>query len=289
MRVAVTGAGGFTGRYVVAALQKRGIDCIPLSADLTDAEAVEREIAAATFNRLIHLAAKAFVGTADWEGFYQVNQIGTFRLLEAVTRYHPGSRCLIASSAQVYGPGAEGLIEESTATNPANHYAVSKLAMEQGAALWGDDLEIVVVRPFNYSGIGQSSDYLISKIVEHFHRSEKVIELGNTWVKRDFGDVRAVADAYVGLILAEEVPTTVNVATGEVWTIDEILEMLSAISGHKMAVRVNPAFVRANDVPLLGGDVSRLQAALPDWRPRELMETLSWMYLRTGESETQST
>jgi GDP-6-deoxy-D-talose 4-dehydrogenase len=278
MRVAVTGAGGFTGRFVTDALAARGAEWVALDADLTDGDAVERAVAETPFDRVIHLAARAFVGVADWEGFYQVNQLGTFRLLDAVARHRPGARVVMASSAQVYGPGAEGLIAEDAPTRPANHYAVSKLASEWGAARWADRLEVVVTRPFNYTGVGQGAEYLVPKIVAHFRDRAATIELGNTWVRRDFGDVRSVADAYAGLALAEDAPAVVNLATGRVWSIDDLLDRLEALSGHRPAVRVNPAFVRANDVPVLGGDVSRLRAALPGWEPRELGDTLAWMY-----------
>jgi GDP-6-deoxy-D-talose 4-dehydrogenase len=278
MRVAVTGAGGFTGRFVTDALAAQGAEWVALDADLTDGEAVERAVAETPFDRVIHLAARAFVGVADWEGFYQVNQLGTFRLLDEVARARPGARVVMASSAQVYGPGAEGLIAEDAPTRPANHYAVSKLASEWGAPRWADRLEVVVTRPFNYTGVGQGAEYLVPKIVAHFRDRAATIELGNTWVRRDFGDVRSVADAYAGLALAEDAPAVVNLATGRVWSIDDLLDRLEALSGHRPAVRVNPAFVRANDVPVLGGDVSRLRAALPGWEPRELGDTLAWMY-----------
>jgi GDP-6-deoxy-D-talose 4-dehydrogenase len=87
-----------------------------------------------------------------------------------------------------------------------------------------------------------------------------------------------VADAYAGLALADGAPALVNLATGRVWSIDDLMDRLEALSGHRPEVRVNPAFVRANDVPVLGGDVSRLRAALPGWEPRELSDTLAWMY-----------
>lgn len=278
MRVAVTGACGFTGRFVVEALAAAGAICVPLDADLTDKDAVARAVTETPFDRLIHLAAKAFVDACDWEGFYTVNQLGAFHLLDAVARVRPGTRCILASSAQVYGSGAGGLITEEAATNPANHYAVSKRAMEEGAQLWKGALELVVTRPFNYTGVGQEGAYLIPKIVDHFHRRADVIELGNLWVKRDFGDVRAVADAYAGLALADTAPALVNICTGVVCSIDQILDTLSALAGYRPRVVVNPAFVRANDVHVLGGDATRLKAALPDWQPRDLAETLAWMY-----------
>ena len=278
MRVALTGASGFTGRFVAEALAAAGFDWVALDADLGDPAAVERAVAETAFDTLIHLAARAFVDQSDWKAFYAVNQIGTLHLLDAVSRARPGARCLIASSAQVYGPGAEGLVTEDSSPNPANHYAVSKWAMELGAARWRDRLEIVSARPFNYTGVGQGTQYLVPKIVDHFRRRAPVIELGNTWVKRDFGDVRAVADAYVGLVAAAAVPPAVNIATGALWSISDLLTTMEGISGHRVEVRVNSAFVRTNDVPVLGGDTRLLSDTLPDWRPRAMEDTLAWMY-----------
>lgn len=278
MRVALTGAEGFTGRFVSAALERAGTEPVILKADLTDADAVDQEVGEKQFDRVIHLAGAAFAGGVDWHAFYMVNQLGTLNLLDAVARLRPGVRCILASSAQVYGPRAEGLICEDAPVSPANHYAISKRAMEQGANLWRSKLEIVITRPFNYSGVGQEIQYLIPKLIDHFRRRADVIELGNTWVKRDFGDVRSVAAAYVGLILAKEAPAVVNICTGTVSSIGYILEQLGSISGHRIDVRVNPAFVRAGDVPVLGGNAARLRAALPNWSPHTITDTLRWMY-----------
>jgi nucleoside-diphosphate-sugar epimerase len=278
MRVALTGANGFTGRYVTAALDAAGVAWVSLSADLRNPAAIEQAVAEAEFDCLIHLAGHAFVGAPDWPSFYTVNQLGTLHLLDAVARLKPGTRCILASSAQIYGPGAEGLIAENAPANPTNHYAISKFAMEQGAAMWRDRLEIVVTRPFNYTGVGQGAEYLIPKLVDHYRRGARVIELGNTWVQRDFGDVRSVAEAYAMLASTPAVPRILNICTGTVCSIETIIEMLNAISGHTLEVRVNPVFVRANDVAILGGDATQLRTTLPAWQPHALRDTLEWMY-----------
>lgn len=277
MRVALTGTNGFTGAFVWRALEAAGVSCVDLAVDLRDPAAITRAIESMAFDRLIHLAGHAFVDAADWPSFYIVNQLGTFHLLHVVARLKPGIRCVLASSAQVYGPGSQGLLSEDAPTRPANHYAVSKRAMEMGADLWRDVLDIVVARPFNYTGVGQSEEYLLPKIVAHFRRGEAALELGNMWVKRDFGDVRSVADAYVGLALISNVPPVVNICTGKVCSIEEVVRELAVITGHSIALRVNSKFVRANDVPVLGGDPALLHATLPSWQPRTLRETLSWM------------
>jgi len=149
MRIAITGASGFTGLYVVEALTRAGLQPLPLEADLRDRRAIGRAIEASEFDCLIHLAARAFVSDQDWHAFYAVNQLGTFNLLDAVSRIRPGMRCILASSAQVYGTKAEGLITEAAPLHPANHYGLSKVAMEEGAKLWRDKLDIAITRPFN--------------------------------------------------------------------------------------------------------------------------------------------
>lgn len=277
MRVLVTGADGFTGTYLVAELLSRGHEVVPFASDITDAAAVDAEVAAVSPDRVIHLAAIAFVGTDAVDPFYQVNQLGTYHLLDGVARHAPHAHVLIASSANIYGNTTGGYLDESTPPNPANHYAMSKWAMELGARMWADRLHITIARPFNYTGVGQEEQYLIPKIVAHFRRREPVITLGNIDVSRDFGDVRSVVAAYCGLSLAPPAPQVVNVCTGRVWNIRQIIAIASRITGHDIEIATNPAFMRANEVEILAGDASLLQSLLPDWQPKSLEDTLEWM------------
>ncbi|GGB55538.1 GDP-mannose 4,6-dehydratase [Blastomonas aquatica] len=277
MRVLVTGADGFTGTYLVAELQSRGCEVFALSSDITDGAAVDSEIAQAVPDRVIHLAAIAFVGSNAVDPFYQVNQLGTYHLLDALARHAPHAHVLIASSANIYGNSTGGYLDEHTPPNPANHYAVSKWAMEVGAGMWADRLQMTIVRPFNYTGVGQEEQYLIPKIVAHFRRRDPVITLGNIDVSRDFGDVRSVVAAYAGLSAAPPMAPVVNVCTGKVWNIRQIIAMASRITGHNIEIATNPAFMRTNEVEILAGDASLLQSLLPDWRPHSLEDTLEWM------------
>ncbi len=48
-------------------------------------------------------------------------------------------------------------------------------------------------------------------------------------------------------------------------------------SGHGIEIKVNPKFVRANEVRVLTGDNNRLKGVICDWQPRNLEETLRWM------------
>lgn len=276
MKVGVTGADGFTGRYLLAELARRGYEPVAMSANLTDAVAVAAEVASIRADAVIHLAGRAFVAAADYAGFYAVNQVGTFNLLTALAAHTPGIAVLLPSSAQVYGDQATGLVRETAPLRPSNHYALSKTAMEMGCKFWAEQLRITVVRPFNYTGVGQQTRYLIPKLVKCFQRRESVAVLGNIDVQRDFGDVRSVVEAYCDLI--ERNPAgPLNVSTGVVTSVREVLATLSAMTGHIIEVQVDPSLIRRADVRCLGGDNSLLLRTLPNWYARSLEETLAWL------------
>ena len=300
-KVLVTGAAGFTGRYMVAELAQHGWEVwglrqsahhlsghagtashIPaarmLTADLTDAGALRAVLAQVRPAAVVHLAAVAFVGHGHADDFYRVNLVGTRHLLQALADLPVPPECvLLASSANIYGNTASGQIDETAAANPANDYAVSKLAMEYMAQLWQPRLPIVMVRPFNYTGVGQAENFLVPKIVAHFHRRAPVIELGNLDVWRDFSDVRAVVRAYRLLLAAAPAGQVFNVGSGVTHSLRDILCMAQELTGHHMEVQVNPAFVRANEVRTLCADASRLNEIAGDWNGIPLRDTLRWM------------
>lgn len=278
MKILITGIDGFTGCYLQPELAAHGHDVVALKSDLTDAAALGVEMLAVQPDAVAHLAGIAFVGHGEPNDFYRVNLMGTRNLLAALAGCGKRPSCvLLASSANVYGNASEGVLTEDALPNPANDYAVSKLAMEYMAKLWLDKLPIVVARPFNYTGVGQGESFLLPKIVSHFRRGVERIELGNLDVWRDFSDVRAVADAYRRLLEAGAVGETVNVCSGRMHSLREVLGMAEVITGHKMRVDVNPAFVRANEVKTLCGNPARLRALIGAWNTPPLEETLRWM------------
>jgi nucleoside-diphosphate-sugar epimerase len=227
---------------------------------------------------IVHLAAISFVGHNDPLDFYRVNVIGTLNLLEACAAVgHTPRKLLIASSANVYGNVSSDAIDESFPVTPVNHYAASKAAMETMVRTWFDRLPILIVRPFNYTGRGQASNFLVPKIVGHFARREASIELGNIDVARDFSDVRYVASAYEALLDSEAAAETVNVCTGTPYTLRDILSKASDLTGHELEVHVNPAFVRQTDVKMLAGSPAKLRSLVPAVEAIPFIDTLRWM------------
>ncbi len=290
-RALITGINGFTGRYLVPELQSAGYrvfgtghpDVIAGSdiytIDLCDRDGLRRVVAEVCPEVVAHLAAISFVGHGDAEAIYRVNIVGTRNLLEALAGLATSPRALLlASSANVYGNASVEVIDESVPPSPTNDYAVSKLAMEYLARLWADRLPIVITRPFNYTGVGQTQNFLLPKIVSHFREGAREIELGNTDVARDFSDVRSVAAIYRRLLEMAPRGETLNVCSGSAYSLADILRIMAELAGYVIEVRVNPAFVRTNEVKRLLGSNDKLQRLLGSTPAIPLEETLRWMY-----------
>lgn len=278
MKVLLTGAVGFTGAVFAERCRAAGHEVCALQADLTNKVAVMSEVANIQPTAVVHLAAISFVGHADEAAFYSVNVVGTINLLAALAALPvTPTKVLVASSANVYGNCDASPITEAQAPAPVNHYATSKLAMEHMARTYADRLPLVITRPFNYTGPGQGSEFLIPKLVSHFARRVDRIELGNLHVEREFNDVRMVCEAYLALLADGEAEQVYNVCSGQPYTLKHVLATLQAITGHHMAVDVNPAFVRANEVHRLCGSPAKLHAAVGPLGRWALEDTLRWM------------
>jgi GDP-6-deoxy-D-talose 4-dehydrogenase len=284
MKILLTGAAGFTGRFFKSAAEAAGHHVLPLHADLTDKAAVASEVMQVQPDAVVHLAAISFVAHADDTAFYGVNVVGTMNLLAglAALPVRP-SKVLLASSANVYGNCDASPITEDQPASPVNHYAMSKLAMEHMARTHLDRLPIVITRPFNYTGPGQASNFLIPKLVSHFARRAPAIELGNLHVEREFNDVRMVCDAYLALLDKGVAGEIYNVCSGQPHTLQEVISILTELTGHHLDVQVNPAFVRANEVHRLCGSAHKLRACTGQLLPYTLQETLEWMLEAHGE------
>jgi GDP-6-deoxy-D-talose 4-dehydrogenase len=278
LRMLVTGADGFTGVHFVKQAREAGYDVFAFDGDLTNPHAVQAQVDAAAPDVVVHLAGISFVGHDKPSAFYDVNVIGTLNLLDALLKLpHRPKRILLASSANVYGNCELSPIAETQAPAPLNHYAMSKLAMEHLAMTYADRLQLFFVRPFNYTGPGQVESFVIPKIVSHFKRRAITIELGNLTVEREYNDVRMVTDAYLTLLDKAAAGEIYNICSGKTYTLYQIIDALTELTGHPINVVVNPAFVRANELHRLCGDASKLVRTIGAFDSIALEDMLRWM------------
>lgn len=283
--ILLTGAEGFTGQHLAREAVKRGYRVQPLQADLIDAENIARELSGGIFDYVVHLAAISAVTHTDELALYQVNLFGTLNLLQALSAQVPTpAKVIIASSANIYGNATESPINEMAIPAPVNHYAMSKLAMEYMLEKYRAHLPLVTVRPFNYTGVGHDNRFVIPKLVTHFRKRSDWVDLGDVSVEREFNDVRTVCGAYLDLLDRGVSQEVYNICSGKTYSLTQVIDTLTRLSGRKLNIRVNPDLIRANEVHRLCGDPGKLEACIGKLQHPTLENTLDWMLHSPAES-----
>jgi GDP-4-dehydro-6-deoxy-D-mannose reductase len=307
VRVLITGAAGFAGRWLASACAETGDEVLGLSRtiadvpheawelvelDLRDADGVRKLFRARQPEVVYHLAALSSVGRS-WEdpaATVEENVASAVNVLEALRLEAPDARTVWVSTCEVYGSPSSLPIPEDAPLTPANPYAVSKLAGEQLAAVYADahGLAIVRARPFSHTGPGQRSRFVVSSLArqaaEQRLAGTNPIELvtGNADTRRDFTDVRDIVRAYRLLADADGLRGEVfNVASGHSVSAGEQVQLLETLLEPTSVEHVvDPALVRAHEVMDLRGDATRLHDAT-GWERQipfrqTMADTLAW-------------
>ena len=288
-KVWVVGANSFTGRYLVPTLRKANYSVNESTVDITNAQQVKQQMLHIQPDYVINLAAISFVPDGGSAEIYAVNTFGPQHILDAsLELLQPPKKIILASSANIYGSQDIEQIDESCQPNPVNHYGCSKLAMEQIAKTYSDRLDIITTRPFNYTGMGQETKFLIPKIVEHFKQKADTIKLGNIEIWRDFSDVRWISQIYSKLLSTPNQGfNIVNLCSNKLTNIRTIIDSLQQITGHTLHVETDYDLVRQVDIKRQCGDNQHLFKTFSGLaKPIDIKETLKWMVLSEGQTHS---
>ena len=288
-RVLITGLAGFVGGHLARELAARGDQelfgtvrgpdaptGLPLpgdrisSCDILDRPAVEDLVERVKPQCIYHLAGKADLG-ASWdepEETLRMNAIGALNVIRAVLKTSPDCRLLFVSTAGVYGPMSAGddPLRENSPVAPLDPYSVSKASAELLCFQYfaSHRLQVVVARPFNHVGPGQSARFLIGRVVKLIAEIESgvrppVLTLGNLSARRDFTDVRDVVRAYRDLMDDGQAGQVYNVSSGRSVEIRRIVEIAVALAKVPVRLESDEDRKRPLDSPLLVGDSSKLR------------------------------
>jgi GDP-4-dehydro-6-deoxy-D-mannose reductase len=283
-RILVTGLSGFVGKTLSAMQAEFGVTAVSLhDADITDVSSLNSALVEAP-DAVIHLAAQSFVpqAFADPKGTFEVNFIGTYHLLVRLKEIGFRGAFLLVSSGDVYGavPESELPISESRHPQPRNPYAVSKLAAEALCRQWSacePDWRIMIARPFNHIGPGQSERFVISGIARQIAliragQQQAEIDVGDIDVTRDFLDVADVIRAYFALLERGVSGETYNVCSGRDSSIRTLLERLLTLSGTKADICQDRSRFRPAEQRRVVGSCDKLTDTT-GWRPSVPLDT----------------
>jgi GDP-4-dehydro-6-deoxy-D-mannose reductase len=279
MRALLTGGNGFVGRHLAEHLRQSGdeVAILDLPDDITDVAVVERSLREVRPEAIYHLAALSHVGSSwsDPSEVLRVNVIGSAVTFAVAREVVPTATTLLVSSAEVYGTvRPEQLpLDESAAPAPMSPYAASKLAAEvlaqQAVRAFGQ--RIVIARPFNHVGPGQSPNFFVpamaSRMVAAVREGRGEIPVGNLTSRRDFLDVRDVVAAYRLLIERGVSGEVYNIASGVDRSMSDIAHDIRALIDSSLHFVTDESLMRPVDVPVLRGDSQKINAAT-GWSPR---------------------
>lgn len=281
MKVLVTGAAGFIGSYVVQALLEQQISVIAVDnlstgninnisgnvvfyeMDITKNELdVVFQIEQPDY--VIHLAAQSSVieSMSKPEEDCQVNLFGTLNILRCAREYEV-KKCVIASSAAVYGnPKILPVIEDSK-LSPLSFYALSKLSAEKYAQLYEKlfDVKSIILRFSNVFGPKQPNGVVSSLIHRLIEGDNPIIYDGNQ--TRDFIYVKDIARACIQAIMSEQTGVY-NISSGIEISIHRLYEEIAKLTGMK----TEPVYEALREGEIQRSILSNKKAiASLDWAP----------------------
>ena len=303
MKVLVTGADGFVGQWLTHALLRAGhsvtgavrdgrampgrltpaelaaVRWVPL--DLLDHDSIDK-VAREPADWVIHLAAIASSVEAgrDPGHTWAINAAGTARLVESLAGEADARRVVVVSTSEVYGAGEPRPRRETDPVNPGSPYAASKAAAEIAALEAGrrTGLAVMVARPFPHTGPGQTTTYVAPAFLDRIRLAQRTgavaVKTGNLDPIRELLDVRDVVQSYVALLERGRAGEIYNVARGEGIAIGDLFNRIAEAAGVRVLPEPDPSLLRANDVPHLVGDPTKITSETGWTASRPLAQTL---------------
>lgn len=234
-KIIVTGSTGFIGKEIVNEFKKEDflINCYSSSDGDISQEEIWNKMPKANF--LIHLAAKTFVPDS-WKSPKKFIDINSLSLLNAI-KYCKDNNCkLIYLSSFVYGNKTTP-IDENSQLFPQNPYALSKLIGENICSFYRrvDNLDVIILRPFNIFGNGQKESFLIPYLINQIKNKGK-IEVMDTKPKRDFLYIKDLIKAIKKAMVYKGSFYIFNIGSGKSHSVDEIISILQRLFNTNLEV-----------------------------------------------------
>ena len=282
-------------------LKQLGIDerIIFTPFELLEFTNIYRSISKVQPDEIYNLGAQSFVQLSFEEPIYSsdVTAIGPVKILEAIREINPKIKFYQASSSEMFGKVQQTPQNENTPFYPRSPYACSKLFAHWMTVNYRDSYNIFACSGilFNHESPLRGSEFVTRKITRAAARIkqglQKELLLGNMDSKRDWGYAAEYVKA-MWLMLQQERPDDYVIATGEVHSVREFVELAFKYAGFdikwqgtgidekgidkktgKTLVRINPEYFRPAEVDYLKGDYTKAKEKI-GWEPKTTFKQL---------------
>lgn len=261
-----------------------------LYGDLEDQISLRHVVDKSKPDYVFHLAAQSFPQTSFTAPLqtFDVNILGTYRLLNSIHEIVPDAIVHVCSSSEVFGrvPKEFVPIKEDTPFHPASPYAISKVGTDLIGRYFAEafGLKTITTRMFTHTGPRRGDVFAESSFAKQIAMIEKglmpsTIKVGNLDSMRTFADVRDAVIAY-HLAVTSDLPagSVFNIGGTHSCTVGEMLQKLLELSSTKnISIESDPARMRPIDADLQIPDTSSFRSST-GWSPKisfeETMQSL---------------
>lgn len=246
--------------------------------DITDQTSINHAVKTSRPHEVYNLAAMSFVGLSWQEPIHtaNVNAIGPLYVLEAIRNYAPDAKFYQASTSEMYGNNWENDFtqNENTAFRPRSPYGSAKAFAYYTTVNYRESYDLFACSGilFNHESPIRGKEFVTRKITDGVAKIQQglaqTIELGNLDARRDWGYAGDYVEA-MWMMLQQDTPDDFVIATGETWSIRELLDAAFGyigISNWSNYVVQNPDFMRPAEVPHLKGNPAKANSVL-GWKP----------------------
>src|SRR5437868_11606457 len=256
--------------------------------DLTDSTTLRRIISDVRPTELYHLAGQSHVGLSFEipESTCEEAGMATLRLLEIARSQSQPVRFYHASSSEIFGNASEIPQTENTPLRPTSPYGCAKAFATQLAQVYRESYGLFVCNGilYNHESPRRGENFVTRKIARAAARIARSLDselvLGNLESKRDWGRAQDYVQA-MWLMLQHDKPDDYVVATGEVHSVQEFLDLACKFVGlnYEDHVRIDPKYFRPTEVDLLIGDATKARQEL-NWQPKMSFKELVRIMLK---------
>jgi len=280
--VLITGAAGFTGRYMCEYLRSLHLKCKITGVDVQEGQAHQydefhvadiadidqvKEIVKKTRPRhIVHLAGT--FGTGDIQEIYRINVLSITAILESMLKFAPDSIFIATGSAAEYGRVDSSWlpITEQNSCNPVMPYGLSKYLATQIAQYYHQvhNLHTMIVRPFQLIGKGVTSRLapgaFAARLLEARQNGQREVKVGNLESSRDFLDVHDAVKAIWALCQKPAPGEVFNLCRGNHVTMSQLLNLMIDALGGGVRPVTEEKYLRGDaDVSVVYGSYEKIK------------------------------
>lgn len=267
--------------------------------DVSDTSSLFKVVEKTKPDEIYNLAAQSHVHVSFMvpEHTAQVDAVSQLRILEVVRQINPNIKIYQAATSELYGQTKSKFISEKTNFNPVSPYSVAKQYGFYISKVYRSAYNMYICNGilFNHESPRRGPSFVTRKItsgvVDIIKGRSKFLTIGNLNAKRDWGYAKEYVES-MWKMMQQKKPDDYVIATSKQYSVRNFIEETFKYFNIKiiwkgkgikekgydkkkgnLLVKIDPYYLRPNEVPSLRGDFRKAKKILK-WTPKTSFKKL---------------